>query len=199
MKKTILRNSCDLQSFAPVKGAYPLLHSALFDYTLTIAELPFKVVVDFAFDSSDVARIKKLDNSATVLIYERMLRVAVHFYSVLESLYAKSEITDSDIATITITSQYRSVSVNSLVGGSPNSLHRYGLALDVKASTKMLNALFHAYSKYFNTFVPVTGKVTLYPKELIKYYVLDENSPAYLHIGFAYTLPRLNNNNVLPF
>uniref|UniRef100_A0AAU8B4X7 Peptidase n=1 Tax=Dulem virus 227 TaxID=3145704 RepID=A0AAU8B4X7_9VIRU len=198
MKKTILRNSRDLQSFAPCKGLYPTLHKSLFDYALTISELPFSPV-DFVFDHSDVAVRSKVDNSATVQEYIRMLDVAMHFYGVLEELFSKGLLTGGAISTIDITSQYRSVRTNSLVGGTPNSLHRYGLAIDVKAPAYVLNMLYDAYSKYFNTFVPVTGKVNLYPKELIKYYVVDENSPSYLHIGFAYTVPSLKNNNVLPF
>lgn len=198
MKKTILKNRTGLQAFAPAKSLFPLLGSSIIDYSLAIFDLPFPVVV-FPFDLSDVAKSSKINNTASFIEYERMFDVARHFYFVLEKLYSKNELSDADISTLRVTSQYRCSQLNRVVGGSPTSLHRYGLAFDLVGSEKALNAVYSGYSEYFNTIIPIRRNSILYPKELIKYYKMSEYKPCQLHIGFGYTLPRLEENSVLPF
>ena len=127
----------------------------------TIAEL----------SASNTAKARGLDNTPDQEAVANLQNLVDYLLDPLREMYGKP---------ITVTSGYRSPKVNSAVGGSSTSEHRYGMAADISLPSKAENKkLFELIRDNF-----VFGQL------------IDEKDFAWVHVSFN---PKRMRNQVLRY
>lgn len=165
--------------FKNLIGNRPLfidLNSILNSY----CRLPF-YPVQCRFDGTDSDFKNYFENASQLF---NLLNVTCEFNYLICLLYRDGKITSEDIKGITNTSAFRCKEVNSSVGGSPTSLHLFGLALDVIFSSPEVCKIFKDYVVNIEKKRKIFFPGTLYIYELIEY------EPTRVHIGYKYYLPK---------
>lgn len=145
----------------------------------------------FPFDESDTAEKHRISNAfENPRHVQNNITVALFYHRMLTELANTLKLTTMDYNSLKVTSAYRNKRVNTLVKGSPTSLHQYGLAIDIVGNISALEAISQRCQQliaFANRQAPIHGLPhdSLWVYELIEYYPIDDKVRR-LHIGFKY-------------
>lgn len=158
------------------------LRGSLLDYaSLDFRDGIFNNYVDSVFADSDKASKLGISNDFSSPDY--LLNSLDSIICLNDLLYEANKVHSVTLSkNVKVTSAYRNKTVNAAVGGSPTSLHVYGLALDFYIYDALLHSTFCLLleSLILNPNFSDYGKNVLHPVEMLIY------SDGRFHVGFKY-------------
>ena len=136
---------------------WPEIENKDFMSTLLSPHLTVKEAI-----TSQTAIRKNIDNTPTPEVLENLKYIAIRIFELVREHFGKP---------IHISSGYRSPALNKAVGGSKNSQHVVGQALDIQGTAGVTNAQIFGYIRHNLEF-----------DQLIWEYG-DTNEPAWVHVS----------------